>query len=112
MLSPEEVAAREEVISRLHGTPITKPFYLHGCQSGCSLNQRPHVLMWHGPEPWLCWKHPDGQWVTEAPIVLIKCLECGVLDGCHADGCSVEGPDDGTPTEAEQHPPTTEGEGS
>ncbi len=47
---------------RRHGERLTHPFITH--HAGVE-----HIIMMQGDEPWLCWKHPDGQWVTECRIV-------------------------------------------
>lgn len=91
----------EFIGERLNNVPITKYFTTHHPGSE-------HCLVWLDGEPWLCWKNPEGQWVREASVVFKKCLECGVPDGGHADGCWVLSPDDGTPSEVEQKPPGEE----
>lgn len=27
-----------------------------------------HCIVMKGDDPWLCWRHPDGQWVTECKV--------------------------------------------
>ncbi len=40
---------------------LVKPFVAHHTGEHC-------IALWEG-EPWLFWRHPDGQWVSECPVV-------------------------------------------
>ena len=44
-----------------HGDKLTKPFTTY--HPGV-----PHCIVMDGDEPWLCFWHPDGHWVTEQRI--------------------------------------------
>ena len=47
-----------------HGEILVDPFVTHHPDVQ-------HCILMFGdtdPEPWLCWKHPDGQWVTECKV--------------------------------------------
>lgn len=45
-----------------HGEVLVRPFVT------CRAPGVEHVIMMQGDEAWLCWKHPDGQWVTECRV--------------------------------------------
>jgi hypothetical protein len=46
-----------------HGEFLSEPFR---CDDG-----RERVVVAFGVEWWVAFKHPDGQWVSEAPFVLV-----------------------------------------
>jgi len=41
---------------------VVEPFVTHHKGEHC-------IGLWHG-KPWLFWRHPDGQWVTECAVQL------------------------------------------
>lgn len=48
-----------------HSSKLTAPFVTHHASAQ-------HCIVWQGSaeegEPWLCWRHPDGNWVTECKV--------------------------------------------
>ena len=45
----------------MHNEELVRPFITQ--HSGIE-----HTIRMVGEEPWLFWKHPDGQWVTECRV--------------------------------------------
>ncbi len=54
-----------------------------------------HAIIMQGDEPWLCWRGPEGQWVTE-------CRVGGPGLGWHGDDCDEEQAAPTTPSHTPQ----------
>jgi len=44
-----------------HNEELVRPFVTY--HAGVE-----HSIRMMGTEPWLFWRHPDGQWVSECPV--------------------------------------------
>ena len=67
-MSSDDMRARAEHEMKdgeIHGRSVlVAPFHTHHLTEHC-------ILMWEG-EPWLMWRHPDGQWVTEEKVAFLQ----------------------------------------
>lgn len=82
-----------------HGEILVGPF------ATCRVPGVEHVIMVQGDEQWLCWKHPDGDWVTECRVFYTgdaaqraahraqeekPCTNCGKPYVAWADQCNCD----------------------
>ena len=54
---------KEPLQTARHGAHLPEPF------TTCRTPGIQHAIIMQGDEPWLCWKHSDGNWVTESKVV-------------------------------------------